>query len=304
MRPFAVAVMALSLLAGWGAARSTAPQPEPAPAAPPKWVGTRLEKLAPDHPEDYFRLAEELADTPSDPAAVALAETLYTLAYELSRRKPETAGLAASSCLGLAALKRLDQDRLWLRAVAAAVDPRYASPDWSVAASPAASEETAHKAATVLGLARSGDGLQARKLFAEPGVRDLLDDYQRALSSAGGRGPLYRLERNIAEWPCSQCNNARVIARPGPQGAELRLCPTCRGNPGPLMSAVETLAQLRFEAILLRGVQRSWAAQAAVDFGAVLRDPDPEQLAAAYGVDTTRTLWRDGAWVPADGGRP
>lgn len=304
MRTPALAMIMLVVLFGAGANGLHRAQPEAAPAAPPRWVVTRLEKLAPDRPEDYFLLAEELADTPSDPAGVALAETLYALAYEIARRKPEGAGLAAGSCLGLAALKRLDQDRHWLRAVAAAVDPRYARPDWAVPASPAASDEIAYKAATVLGLARSGDGVQARKMLAEPGVRGLLEEYERAMSAAGGRGPLYRLERNIAEWPCTQCNNARVIARPGQQGAELRLCPTCHGNPGPAMSAEETLAQLRFEAILLRGVQRSWAAQAAVDFGAVLRDPDPEQLAAAYGVDAARPFWRAGAWVAAaDAGR-
>ena len=48
--------------------------------------------------------------------------------------------------------------------------------------------------------------------------------------------------------------------------------------PGPQLSEEELIAQLRFEAVLLNGIQRSWSAQMVVDLGATLRDPDPEDL--------------------------
>ncbi len=277
------------------------PEPEPAPGAPatPEWITARLIALAPERPEEYFLLAEEVADGATEAHEVGIARTLYALGYELARTRPGAAPLGASCCFGLARLERLEQDRRWLLAVAAAIDPRYARPDWAVPALASASEETAYKAATALGMARAGEGHQARKVLDEPGVKALLRDYERAIGASGGTGALFRLERNIAEWPCPQCSNARAIARPGQQGAEIRLCPTCRGNPGPRLTPQEFLAQLRFEAILLRGVQRSWAAQAAVDMGAPLRDPDPDQLAPVYGVDPARACWRAGKWVTA-----
>jgi hypothetical protein len=275
------------------------PEGDAAPPALPAWVAPRLTALAPDRPDEYFRLAEEIADIADEAHEEAAARTLYALGYELARARPATAPLAASCCLGLAQLERLDQDRRWLLAVAAAVDPRYSRPDWAVPASASASEETAFKAASALGLARSGEGPQSRKMLDEPGVKSLLREYERAIGDTGTTGALFRLERHIAEWPCPQCSNTRVIARPAQPAPDIRLCPTCRGDPGPRLSPQEFLAQLRFEAILLRGVQRSWAAQVAVDMGAPLRDPDPDQLAEVYGVDPARAYWREGNWVTA-----
>ncbi len=277
---------------------SSALQPEPSPA-PPAWVAERLAALSPDRPEGYMVLAEEIADTADEAHEESLARSLYALCYTLARSKPATAPLAASACLGLARLERLDQDRRWLLAVAAAIEPRYARTDWAVAASASPSEETAYKAATVMGLTRAGEGLQARKLLDEPGVRDVLREYERAIGTSGATGALFRLEAAIADWPCRQCNNNRATSRPAQQGFEVRLCASCRGNPGPILSPQEFLAQLRFEAILLHGVQRSWAAQIAVDMGAPLRDPDPDQLAVIYGVDPARAYWRSGQWVSA-----
>lgn len=273
-------------------------QPETAPRPTiPNWLATRLGALSPSRPEDYFALAEEAADTDIEAPERGVARSLYALAFELARRSPDKAGLAASCCLGLADLERLDQDRQWLLAVAATVDPRYARPDWAVPASASASEETAYRAATALGLARAGEGVLARKALDEPGVRELLRRYDRAIGATGARGAAFGIETAARDWPCPTCNNSRVVTRPGTQGTEPRLCPACGGNPGPRLSAEEFLAQLRFEAILLRGVQRSWAAQVAVDLGAPLRDPDPAQLGAAYDVDAARPYWRGGAWV-------
>lgn len=302
------ALLILATAAGVLATLGTGAQPAgepPAPAPPrPGWIVARLTALTPEHPEEYVALAEEVADASAEPGEDELARTLYALAYEIARAKLATAPLAASACLGLASLERLEPERRWLFAVGAAIDPRYARTDWAVAASASPSDETAFEAATVLGLARAGEGLQARKLLDQPGVRDLLIDYERVGAATGAKGAFSALERAIAEWPCPQCRNERAITRPGPTAPETRMCPTCRGDPGPRLSPDDFLIQLRFEAILLRGVQRSWAAQVAVDMGAPLRDPDPEQLAAAYGVDAKRPYWREGQWVSgAEAGR-
>jgi hypothetical protein len=63
------------------------------------------------------------------------------------------------------------------------------------------------------------------------------------------------------------------------------------------MSEGMFLAQLRFEAILLQGSQRSWAAQLATDHGAPLRDTDPSTLPVVFEVDPDKVLWREGQWV-------
>jgi hypothetical protein len=75
------------------------------------------------------------------------------------------------------------------------------------------------------------------------------------------------------------------------------LCDTCRGNPGPTITEEEMANHLRIEAVLLEGEQRSWAAQLVADAGAPLRDLDPAELAATYGVDPARPVWRGGEWV-------
>lgn len=280
--------------------RGAAPQPE-SPAVPTLSPAqrTQLRNLTPegaDGPDSYVRLAEEIADTAGERAQFDLAKSLYALGYELARTRGQP-GLAATACLGLASIERLEHDRQWLLAVAAAVDPRYGRPDWIVPASAAPTEETALRAAEAIGLARAGEGREARRRLDDPAVAALLNDYDRALGTTGATGAVFKIEKASSEWPCPECRNSRVVTRPGPGGGELRLCTICRGNPGPMLTHAELIAQLRFEATLLNGIQRSWAAQIAVDLGAPLRDPDPEQLAGVYGVDAKRPYWRDGRWV-------
>jgi hypothetical protein len=264
--------------------------------APLEEFKVRLGALTPSDPAGYFLLAEEVADGADDPDRVALAQTLYALAFELYRAAGDSPR-AASCAIGLASTERLERSRRWLEAVAGALDRRYALPDWAVAATASISDETALKAATVLGLARAGEGREARKLYEQPGVADLMRRYERAMGSSGETGALSRLDKYMDAWPCRECGNARVVGRPGENGPELRLCPTCKGNPGPRLTPDEYLAQLRFEAALLNGIQRSWAAQITVDQGAPLRDPDPAEVGATYGVDASRAVFRDGAWV-------
>lgn len=304
--PALIAAALAALLAPAQQPAAPAPDPSPTPTPPaaapaptviPAWLDQRLAALRPAQPEAYFLLAEEVADAAlTDERLTATATTLFTLAFELDRRRGPTP-LAASACIALAHLQRSEADRRWLRALAGSIDRRYAATDWNVPAGRAAADQTAYKAATVLGLARSGDGPAARKLMDEPDVAALLRDYERAMGTTQGTGALFRLNKTIDAWPCPQCGNERVTRGPGDAGPESKLCATCRGNPGPELTEAELIAQLRFEATLLSGIQRSWAAQVAADLGAPLRDPDPAELAPTLGVDATRTLWRNGAWV-------
>ena len=239
-----------------------APRPEPDPA-----LAARLAALSPDKPEAYFLLGEEVAESgtvASDKDQLELAKTLYVLAFERDRRTGHPGHLAASAAIGLARIERHEQ---------------------------------AYEAATVLGLARSGESQDARRWRDRPGVNDTLKRYERLIGTSGETGALSRLDKYLAAWPCPECHNDRVVTKLGDRGPERRLCPTCHGNPGPVLSDEELIGQLRFEASLLNGIQRSWAAQIVVDQSAPLRDPDPDELAATYRVDPRLAYWRGGKWT-------
>ena len=62
--------------------------------------------------------------------------------------------------------------------------------------------------------------------------------------------------------------------------------------------------QLRLEARLLHGVQRSWAAQLAADHGLPLDDPDPDELSKVLGFDSHAFIFKDGGWYRVDGTQP
>jgi hypothetical protein len=273
------------------------PRQAPPPTSLDVNTATALAALRPDNPEQYFLLAEEIADGADDEGRVELAKTLFALAFELDRKRGAGSTLAAASAMALAKMERLDRDKRWLTAIAGSVDRRYAMPDWNVGAAASISDETAYKAATVLGLTRSGDGREARRVLDQPGVSEVLKRYERAIGSTGETGALSRLDKYMQQWPCPECGNARSVSKPGERGPEARLCATCRGNPGPRLDPEEYIAQLRFEAALLNGIQRSWAAQVIVDQAAPLRDPDLDELAPTYGVDAAKAYWRNGSWT-------
>jgi hypothetical protein len=255
----------------------------------------RLTALSPDNPEHYFLLGEEVADVAIEDSERAIARTLYLIALDLDLARPEPK-IAGSICLALAELVSSERDRLWLQAMARTVDARHAAPEWSNQQTEEIPRSLAYATATALGAIRSGDGTLARQLLAQPGVERLLIRYDLLLQPAGG---VTRLLRDATLWPCPACRNRRVdrARTPGPPP----VCTTCLGDPGPRMTDAEIVTHLRLETLLLSGNHTSWAAQMTIDDGAPLRDPDPSAVSRTLGVDTTRSLYRNGAWITPPG---
>jgi hypothetical protein len=284
------------------AATSAPPEPTDDPGVLPDDLASKLEALSPADSRAYLMLGEEVAADATSPEQVLLARTLYVLAFELDRRRRDAGasgdpGLAASACLALADLSRLEEDRRWLVALARSIDRRYASPDWSRAAQPSYSGEAGFKAAEFLGLVRSGDGHRARDLLADAEVAHVLQEYERMVGGLGSSGMLREMEIQSLQWPCPQCGNLRVTRLGETNPPRKGICPTCHGNPGPTLSRGELIGQLRFESGLLDGIQSSWSAQMTLDQGAPLREPSPAELAPTMGVDADAVYWRDGVWV-------
>lgn len=300
-----IALLMSVLVSGPGASAEQPPSAAPVQATAPlgETLESRLAGLNPASPEGYFELGEEVAQDRHDPARLALARTLFVLAFSLDRATPGQR-VAASSCLALADLATSERDRRWLISIADTIDGRRYRPDWVRRAEESASSHTAYLAATALGLVRSGDGIAARQVLEEPGVRPLLVKYERMLAPDSESGFTRFLEREAAKWPCPECHNDRIVKKTGTgRDVQYRLCTNCRGSPGPQFPLSGLITQLRFESALLSGIQRSWSAQVAADAGAPLRDPDPDELSKVFGVNVARTVWQDGAWV-APGAAP
>lgn len=285
--------------------QETQPETEPAPMRTAMQRVERLEErlraLDASDALAYLELAEEVSSETGSPEDRDLAQHLYSVAYDLERRTRSRPEVMAGACLGLASLEASDEGSAWLYAVAGLVDPRATRGTGAGITGLTVSPDVALAAANALGLARSGEGRRAGRLYEDEAVREVFGRYGRLLGGRGGLSGVSRFERALRDWPDLECGGSRVITRRGEDGIETLICPTCRGNPGPPMSEEEFLNQLRFESRLLRGIHQSWGAQIAADGGAPLLDPDPDRvpdlLAARYGILVERTLWRDGRWT-------
>ncbi len=85
------------------------------------------------------------------------------------------------------------------------------------------------------------------------------------------------------------------------------LCFTCVGDPGPQLESDELLAQLRLEARLLNADHATWGAQVIADGGAPLRELEVREVARAFAIDPTLSVFRDGTWerpVSGEGAAP
>lgn len=298
------------------AARPTAPAapvaPQPAGiSAPASWRGdavlteeilARLSSISAGEAESLLRAGEDFVAMGS-PLSVRVARRMLAGAIEVDRAR---AGgrVAASACLLLAELSASEPDRRWFAALARAMEAGAANRGWLRQGDEAYNAEAAYNAACVVGLVRAGDGLAARQLLNEPGVRQVLLDHERLLSTIGEPGGLAYLEKEAARWPCPECRNDRVVRTVVDRQAQYKRCPTCNGNPGPVLGDDAVILQLRLEARLLHGVQRSWAAQLAADHGLPLDDPDPDDLSNVLGFDSRAFMFKDGGWYRVDGTQP
>lgn len=305
---------ALLLAAGGGALAQVGTGPtirrmEPAQAASvgvrsedgalERQYAARLGALTPGKPLEYLLLAEEVGDgAAKDMSRRRLATRLYVLAYELDRRAAGGRAIAASACLGLAYVSGGKRDRVFLESLARSLDPRQAPAGWMDATEVATSDSAGYRLAVLLGDVRSGEGLRARRILEDPDVSELLDRYDHLLERAGFANGAWSVRREAERWPCPECRNERVVRRLVQGEVEYRVCPVCGGVPGPRLTTEQMLGQLRFEAWLLQGKQRSWASQMGMDDGAPLVDPDPARLGVMFGVETALVMWRNGLWVP------
>jgi hypothetical protein len=270
------------------------------PAPVDRW-SDRLRALDGRTAKAYFDLGEDVAASTTTVAESQLAKVLFVLAFDLTRAAGDNPTLAGSACLALASLPGLERERTWLLAMAGVVDRRFAARSDGQNAERIQDDEVsrsaAYDAATFLGHYRAGQFSQAQRLLESPEVRRVLERYERLLLPMGGGGALSRMERELAQSACPECRNERFVQRRGVTPPEFRICPACKGRPGPKVSDDVLIGQLRFESRLLRGIHTSWSAQLVADQRAPLRDPEPTQLAASLRVETRKVLWRDGTWV-------
>lgn len=291
----------------------------PAQSVLPIGVEPLLENLRPSEPRGYFEAAERLMQTEanSTESTVALRRTTQealVIGLELWLAGPsrlDDQRLGPSILLTLAELETdpLSERSRWLRVLAAAMDSEGLVGAESGSSGTSSDGESRSEAEVIdvlsaLELLRAGEGRRASRLLERPGVYEVLQAHERLLHPAGITGEADRIRKLANDWPvCVQCRNRRSIK--DSQG--VYLCPTCRGDPGPPISSMELLYQLRLEATLLSGAQQSWVSQTLVDGGRPLRDLDAAEVAPTLNVDPLLSIRRGGRWVapsPAPGAQP
>jgi hypothetical protein len=292
-------------------------------AASPGGVGrfveelpARLNGLSPTEPEGYLRLGEEVLSEAATPEHKALAIRLLVLAVETARYVSGAEATARSACLALATAARSSGERRWLVMLADIAGPpgaersaREPRSSRSVADSARHGRSTrteqpitdGDRAAAALALVRAGEGRRALRLLDRPGAASMLLRYERLLSPSELPGGAARVRRLAEQTPiCTGCANRRWQRASG----EIRLCTACRGVPGPALSDAEWAAWLRTELSLVSTRDERWSVTVVMDGGEVLRDAQLTELAAAFGVDATKPVYRSGAWTTIAGWPP
>lgn len=255
----------------------------------------RLSALRPSEPASYLELGEELLATPDSPERVEMTRQLLVRALEYGRTQPEHRRTAASAAIALASMSKREGDRLWLRSVAAILQP--SSTEFAPArhAMEHESQTAANRASLFLTQLRAGAGIEARDSLAAPGVRQLLEQHERELS-ARGTISVQHLENEAKKWPCTDCNSTGIIAPSKGQRGAARLCPVCGGQPGMKLNAADLAAQLRLQRRLMGTLSEPWGSKIATEGAPPARDPDPANVAGAFLVDVKLSVWRDGQW--------
>lgn len=264
---------------------------------------TRLASLKPSDPAAYLELGEELLDSPDSPERVVLARELLIRALEYGRTQPQHRRTAASAAIALASMSKQDGDRLWLRSIAAILEPSNAEFDRARRAKEQESFAAAARASLFLTQLRAGAGIEARESLAAKGVRRVLEEHARELS-ARGTISVQDLENESKKWPCVDCAGTGIIAPTKGQRIPARICPVCGGQPGLKLSTPDLAAQLRLQRRLAGTLAETWGSLIVTEGDAPARDPDPADVAIAFAVDVRLPFWRDGQWVSAEADAP
>lgn len=278
--------VAVALLLLLGMAGAAAPQREPDGAVKElslvdRW-NNRLEALRPERPEDYFTLAEEVADAaaghggPDAVAARALARQLFGLSAALAAPagplRPDDAAqawdptLVRSAALALAELAEDSARAARLRTAALLLDRRGGTLLGPGGAERATVEASAALALSeALSMHRRGLGARLSRQLGQPGVMELVEAYDFMIDG----GP----------------NRLREDAR------------AYRGQTRPGLKEPAVTSMLQLEIGLLAGAARPWSADLAITADRPLAEVDPSRLDDLLEVDRSRPLWRGGRWV-------
>lgn len=256
----------------------------------------RLNQLQPSAPDGYLELGEELLETPDSPERVALTRELFVRALEYGRTSADHRRTAASAAIALASMSKLEGDRLWLRSVAAILEPSSADLAPVRRAKEQESLAAAARASLLLTQLRAGAGIEARDSLAAKGVLQILRAHERELSALGTIS-VRDIESESLKWPCTDCSSTGIITPAKGQRGPAKICPVCSGKPGMQLRAQDLAAQLRLQRRLAGAQSESWGSVIATQGAPPARDPDPANVAPAFAVDTRLTIWRDGRWT-------
>ncbi|MFI4897316.1 MAG: hypothetical protein ACIARR_05780 [Phycisphaerales bacterium JB059] len=248
-------------------------------------VRARLESLSPDQPRAYLELGEEVQADATTPEARALARRLFVLSVTTGLDTGDSA-TAAGACLALAQMATTSTERRWLRSLAGGIDSRFRV---DLSAPLEGGTEQGLELSIAITRFRAGEGRIARRAIERPELRELLEVY-------APDAWIRSLEEEARDWPCRECGNDRFVSVPGQAGV-FKICPTCRGNPGPRLDRHDLLESLRIESVLMGVGTGSWSAQLALGRDEPMRDAEPRDIAQRYGVDPALCCWREGAWV-------
>jgi len=299
----------LTAAAGFRAQDSSVPQT--ASSGVPD-LEVRLESLRPQNPLAYFELAEEVAYEHPTESGHQLARRLYVLAFECARTadgssvspgiSPST--LCAGVCVALADLSTSADERTWLEAMARSLAPAGQGVDWAPGIEEGGVDRRNLEVAQALGEYRAEQYRRATDLLSRGDSVALL--VRAGMHRARAEDLVREVMAHREGLPfCSGCRNERVTrsVRDGAQIVEL--CSVCGGNPSPGLDDAKVRELLEAEGLLLGAESPLWSAQTAIDRGRPLRDIDPDELAAWFGVDPTRPCWKrrhgadwsSGEWV-------
>lgn len=260
----------------------------------------RLAAMAPEDAEGYLLLAEEMLDAGNDARVRRLATELLVHALTQGSGSGDTS-TASSAALALADIAPDPQSRRALRALARTLEPRLAPATWNAPRQAANAGSTDYQIAVAIGNTRSGLGQYVRQSLRKPEISTRADAASPLLEQIGLAGGRDWIESKSRNWPCPECSNTLIVRR----GNERRLCGTCKGMPGPQLSAQEMVASLRAELFLLRGDEGEWSRQLLIDGGEPLQMLDVSSVSRLFNVDTRKPYFRAGKWTTfADGSDP